>query len=185
MEVLINKTKVSVLAGDLALQEVDALIHPTNNFLWFSSGYSENLKRIGGSSIETESLEHGPIEMGQAVVTSAGRLKSRYLINAAAWGQDMRLETRHIRAAVGAALRLASEHACISAALPPANTGAGGLLLRLAVESTFSSIVEHCWQPTTLQKIIFLARNHAEEEILNQVVSSANAAKPSEPDNHS
>lgn len=184
MEVLINKTRVRVLTGDLALQEVDALIHPTNNFLWFASGYSEDLKRIGGSSIETEALEKGPIQVGQAVMTSAGRLKSRYMVNAAAWGQDMRPEIRHIRAAVAAALRLASEHHCLSAALPPAGTGVGGFSLRPAVESTFLSIAEHCRQSTTLQKIIFLARNYTEEEILNQVVQSADAANPSESDNH-
>lgn len=185
MEVLINKTGVIVLVGDLALQKVDALIHPTNNFLWFSSGYSENLKRIGGSSIETEALEHGPIQVGQAVMTSAGRLKSRYLVNAAAWGQDLRPEIRCVRAAVAAALRLASEHQCLSAALPPAGAGVGGFSLRLAVEATFFSIAEHCRQPTTLQKIIFLARNHAEEEILNRVVQSGDAANSSEPNQHS
>jgi O-acetyl-ADP-ribose deacetylase (regulator of RNase III) len=185
MEVLINKTRVVVQVGELALQEVDALIHPTNNFLWFSSGYSENLKRIGGGSIETEALERGPIQVGQAVVTSAGRLKSRYLINAAAWGQDMRPEIMQIRAAVAAALRLASEHHCLSVALPPVGAGVGEFSLRLAVESTFFPIVEHCWQSTYLQKIIFLARDHTEEEILNRVVQSAAAANPSEPDHHS
>ena len=45
------------------------------------------IKAKGGEEIEREAMQLGPIEPGQAVTTSAGRLKARYCIHAAAMGR--------------------------------------------------------------------------------------------------
>jgi len=178
MDLLINTTRLEVVIGNLAFQNVDALIHPTNNYLWFSSGFSEDLKRRGGEELENKALALGPIEIGQAVITDAGRLKSRSIIHAAAWGQDMMTNEKFVHHAIAAALNLAREYKCSTVAIPVTSLSTSGFPLARAIEIMFLSVVEHCLQSTTLTRIVLLVQNKAEEEILNRMLQSAKAANP-------
>jgi O-acetyl-ADP-ribose deacetylase (regulator of RNase III) len=178
-ELRINHTAILPVLGELALQEVDALIHPTNNYLWFSPGYSEEIKKRGGEALENEALQLGPIEVGTAVLSSAGQLPCRFLIHAAAWGQDMMTNQFKVRQAVLAALQTASGQDCQSAALPPVGAGIGGFSMAASIEATFLAIVEHCLHSTSLKRIYFLAKDQAEEKILANLIQSANDANPS------
>ncbi len=180
MDLVIHRTRITVASGELAFQKVDALIHPTNNFLWFSSGFSLALKRQGGENLESDAIAMGPILIGEAVATPAGRLPCRMLIHAAGWGQDMRTDAGKVHRAVAAALRLASRNNCLTAAIPPVGADIGAFPLVRAVEATFLSIVEHCLHDTTLREIRFLAPDSTVESILRNLISSALSASPPE-----
>ena len=175
---VVHRTRIMVVTGDLAVQEVDALIHPTNNYFWFSPGLSENLKRIGGEYLETAAINAGPVEVGQAVILPGGRLKCRWLIHAAAWGQDLMTSVAKIRQAINAALCLAAEKQCVSVALPPAGVERSNASLVHAVEATFLAIVEHCLQATTLREIRLLAADSMTEDLLHRLIRSALSANP-------
>lgn len=178
MELRIGSTRIIVVFGDLASQEVDAIIHPTNNYLWFSSFLSDSLKRRGGSNLEREAMELGPVSVGQAVLTTAGRLKCKYLVHAAAWGQDMMVNDRQVHQALAAALKLVREHNCKSVALMPSGLCVGGFPLTRAFETTFLTVVEHCLRATTLEKLLLVAATASEEEVLNGMLQSARSADP-------
>jgi O-acetyl-ADP-ribose deacetylase (regulator of RNase III) len=180
MDILLNETRVFVVTGELAKQEVDAYVHPTNNYLWFSSGVSESLKRVAGEYIETEATNAGPIEVGQALITPQGRLKCKYLIHTAAWGQDMMTSVPKIHKAVSAALELAAAQSCASLAIPPVGAEIGGFPLLPAVQTTFLSILEHCLKPTTLREIRFLATDKIIETLLQRLIQTALSALPPE-----
>ena len=179
MDLLINRTRIFVESGEYTSHEVDALIHPTNTLLWFSSAFSEILKRLGGETLEREAISLGPIEVGQAVATAPGRLNCRMVIHTAAWGQDMMTSAKKIRQAVSAALELASRNNCLSVALPP--VGVGRFPAAAAVEATFLSLIEHCVHETAVREIHFLAPDRSLEAVLTQLIRSAQAAIPDEP----
>ncbi len=178
MELLVNRTRIFVEAGDFIAQEVDAIIHPTNTFLWFSSGFSEFLKRLGGDALEKEAIRLGPLAMGEAVIAPPGRLNCRVLIHAVAWGQDMMTDVRKIHQAVSAALELASRNNCRSVAIPPVGADVGRFPLPRALEATFLTLVEHSVSETAVREIHFLAPDRTLEMILNQLVQTALAAFP-------
>jgi len=133
---------------------------------------------VGGEYLETAAINAGPVEVGQAAVTPGGRLKSRWLIHAAAWGQDMMTSVVKIRQAINAALRLAAEKACVTVALPPAGAERSNVAVVHAVEATFLAIVEHCLQPTPLREIRLLAVDAMTEDLLNRLIRSALSANP-------
>ncbi|MEJ2051627.1 MAG: macro domain-containing protein, partial [Calditrichota bacterium] len=54
MEVFINKTKVEIIQGDIAVQDTTAVVNAANNHLWMGSGVAGALKKEGGESIEQE-----------------------------------------------------------------------------------------------------------------------------------
>jgi len=178
VDLLVNKTRIVVDSGENILQEVDALIHPTNTFLWFSSGFSEALKHLGGEALEQDAINLGPIGIGEAIMTTPGRLSCRMIIHTAAWGQDMMPDVRKIRQSVLAALDLASKNSCLSVALPPVGAGIGRFPLAAAVEATFLSLVEHSLKETVIREIHFLAADPSLETILNQLIHSALTAQP-------
>jgi O-acetyl-ADP-ribose deacetylase len=64
-------------------------VNAANNYLWMGAGVAGAIKRAGGQLIEDEAVRLGPIHPGEAVVTGAWSLRARYVIHAAAMGQDL------------------------------------------------------------------------------------------------
>lgn len=178
MELLVNNTHLEVAIGSLAFQQVDALIHPTNNYLWFATGVSEDLKRRGGEFLEEKAMEMGPIEAGTAAIAPAGRLKSKFLIHAAAWGQDMMTNEKLVHRAIAAALTLAKENKCETLSIPVTYISVNDFTLPRAMETVFLSVVEHSMQETSLKKIVLLVNNEAERDVLNRLLQTAKNADP-------
>src|SRR5262249_51211507 len=71
----------------------------------------------------------GPIEVGDAVATGAGRLKARWVVHGAVMGQDLRTNADLVRDTTGRCLEVADELGARSLALPAFGTGVGGFPL--------------------------------------------------------
>jgi O-acetyl-ADP-ribose deacetylase len=119
-------TELEVLEGDITALEVDAIANAANNHLWMGSGVAGAIKRAGGDEIEREAVQLGPIEVGDAVATAAGRLAARWVIHGAVMGQDLRTDAELVRRTTASCLRLADELGAESLALPAFGTGVGG-----------------------------------------------------------
>lgn len=120
---------LEVVDADIAALEVDAVANAANDHLWMGAGVAGALKRAGGDEIEREAVAQGPIEVGDAVATGAGRLPARWVIHAAVMGQDLRTSAEAIRSATRRALELADSLGAESVALPAFGTGVGGFQL--------------------------------------------------------
>jgi len=105
------------------------VVNAANNHLRMGAGVAGALLRRGGTGIQAECDDyvrsHGPLAVGEAAVTSAGNLPARYVIHAAAMGDEPASE-QSIRSATRAALRLAREKGLLSIAFPVLGSGVGG-----------------------------------------------------------
>jgi O-acetyl-ADP-ribose deacetylase (regulator of RNase III) len=117
---------LTVVLGNIVEQTTDAVVNAANNHLWMGSGVAGAIKSRGGEQIEREALQLGPIEPGQAVTTTAGRLTARCCIHAAAMGQDLTTSPGLITAATRSALAEAARLSLDSIAFPALGTGVGG-----------------------------------------------------------
>jgi O-acetyl-ADP-ribose deacetylase len=118
--------EIQVREGDIAAVDADAIANAANDMLWMGAGVAGALKRAGGEEIERQAMAQGPIPVGTAVATTAGRLRARYVIHGAVMGQDLRTSPELVRATTHACLELADELGCASLALPAFGTGVGG-----------------------------------------------------------
>ncbi len=118
--------KIEVIKGDITGIDVDAIVNAANNELWMGAGVAGAIKRAGGSVIEEEAMNKGPIMPGEAVYTGAGRLPIKAVIHAAVMGQDLRTSDRLIRQATIASLNIAEKLQLSSIAFPAFGTGVGG-----------------------------------------------------------
>jgi O-acetyl-ADP-ribose deacetylase len=162
--------RLEVCEGDIAAVEADAVANAANDRLWMGAGVAGALKRAGGEEIEREAMALGPIPLGSAVATTAGRLSARWVIHGAVMGQDLRTDADLVRRTTRACLERADELGCRSLALPAFGTGVGGFPLaecaRLMVEEARS------FEPRTLERVIFAVFGRDAYEAFSSALSS-------------
>ncbi len=81
--------ELAVVEGDITALDVDVIVNAANDHLWMGAGVAGAIKRAGGEEIEREAVAQGPIPLGEAVATGAGRLKARHVVHGAVMGQDL------------------------------------------------------------------------------------------------
>jgi len=112
--------------GDITDSSAEAIVNAANNHLWMGGGVAGAIKRKGGQVIEDEAVKKGPVEVGQAVSTGAGKLKAKYVIHAAVMGQDLRTDSDSIRRSTRNSLLEAEKLGLKSIDFPALGTGVGG-----------------------------------------------------------
>lgn len=90
--------RIEIVKGDITYQPgLDAIVNAANTELILGSGVAGAIYRRGGEVIDREGQAKAPIKLGEAAVTSAGRLPNKYVIHAAAMGyrpEDARVPKR-------------------------------------------------------------------------------------------
>ncbi|MCU0696959.1 MAG: macro domain-containing protein [Myxococcaceae bacterium] len=116
--------------GDLLDQPVDALVNAWNRnvlpwWLLLPQGVSGAIKRRAGTAPFREVARHGPMPLGSAVTTSAGRLPHKAIIHVAGinllWTATETSVRRSVRSAITEAVKLKFQ----SVAFPAIGAGSG------------------------------------------------------------
>ncbi len=120
-----------IVEGHLLDQPVDVLVNAWNRnlipwWLLIPQGVSAAIKRRAGTAPFRELARHGPIPLGGAVLTGAGRLPHRGIIHVAGLDLLWRSSERAVRAATANALALVRAHGFRSMAFPLIGAGTGG-----------------------------------------------------------
>jgi O-acetyl-ADP-ribose deacetylase (regulator of RNase III) len=148
--------KIVLQLGDLTEMDVDAVVNPANNDLQLGGGLAGIIRRKGGESVQRECNEIGAVPVGGAAITSAGKLKARYIIHAASMQLGGHTMTRALRTATTHSLRIAAERGLRTLAFPAIGTGIGGFPLSECAAIMLHETVEHLKGPTSLEKIYFV-----------------------------
>jgi O-acetyl-ADP-ribose deacetylase len=120
-----------ICIGDLLDQDVEVIVNAWNRniipwWLLLPQGVSGAIQRRAGYEPFRELARHGPIPLGGAVKTGAGRLSFRAIIHVAGINMLWRSSERAIRGCVRSALAIAREQGYRSVAFPLIGAGTGG-----------------------------------------------------------
>ncbi len=126
--------RVVVQTGDLTEQDVDAIVNAANSSLMGGGGVDGAIHRIGGALIGRECLELRQskypegLPVGDAVITSGGRLKARHVIHTVGpiYNQYRERAAELLAACYRNSLALAVKHELRTIAFPSISTGAFG-----------------------------------------------------------
>ena len=141
----VGKCEVEVREGDITEFEGDAIVNAANSLMIMGGGVAGAIKRKGGEEIEREAMSKAPVPVGQAIYTSAGRLKAKYIIHAPTMPEPaMRIPPENAYLATKAALRLAKELGVKSIAFPAMGAGVGGLSVYESTRQMLKAIEEEC-----------------------------------------
>lgn len=126
----IGKANLSLVAGDITRQDVEAIVNAANSSLMGGGGVDGAIHRAGGPAILEECKKirdvSGRCPTGQAVITGGGSLKARYVIHAVGpvWHGGSANEATLLAGAYTNSLQLAADAGVLSVAFPSISTGA-------------------------------------------------------------
>ena len=144
---------IEVVDGDIAALAVDAVANAANDHLWMGAGVAGAIKRAGGEEIEREAVAKGPVAVGEAVATGAGRLKVRHVVHGVVMSQDLRTSAEAIDRTTRRCLEVADELGAESLALPAFGTGVGGFPLEECAAIMVRAARDH--RPRSLRRVVF------------------------------
>jgi O-acetyl-ADP-ribose deacetylase (regulator of RNase III) len=115
------------VVGDLLAEPVDAIVNAANGQLAHGGGVAAAIARAAGPALEGEGdlfvAEHGAVPVGEAVVTTAGRLPFRGVAHAVGPRQGEGDEEEKLVLALRAAFARASERGWRSLSFPAVSSG--------------------------------------------------------------
>jgi len=139
--------RLRILGGNLAEQEADALVSSDDAFLSMGSrianprGVATALRLAAGPEYVAEAQRLIPVRLGRAVVTSAGRLKARFVLHGitlAGKVEDWILPSRDLITEILASCFYHADTLNVQTiALPLLGTGAGGFSREVCLDTTF------------------------------------------------
>ncbi len=153
---------IVVKRGDLTSVSCDAIVNPANSYGHMGGGVAGAIKRIGGVEIEKEAISKAPINVGNAIATTAGVLPCQYVIHAPTMKRPaMGIDVDNVKLATDAALSLAENLGLRCIAIPGMGTGVGGVSYKKAAEAMVLIIKKF---EDKFDKIILIDRN---DEMVN------------------
>jgi len=161
--------KIVLEQGDLTEAAVDAIVNAANNDLELGGSVAGAIRRKGGSAIQAECDGIGSIPIGEAAITTGGKLKARYVIHAASMRLGGRTTADSLRASTRNSLLRAAEKNLKTIAFPAVGTGIAGFSMRDCAEIMLDEVVEHLKGKTSLQQVRFVLFDTPALETFRQV----------------
>jgi len=129
--VAMNVKDIEIVEGDLLDQQTEAIVNAWNRniipwWLLWPHGVSGAIKKRGGLEPFKAIGRTGPLPLGQARATTAGRLPFRYIIHVASIDMTWTASEESIRNSVINAMKLAGDLNLSSIAFPVIGAGSGG-----------------------------------------------------------
>jgi len=162
MNSIINRTKLSLLQGDITKQSTDAIVNAANSGLMGGGGVDGAIHRCGGTSILEECKQIvsrlGRLPTGEAVITTGGNLKARYVIHTVGpvWRGGHRGEPELLSSSYRNSLGLAVANSLKTVAFPSISTGAFGYPVILAAAVALETVIDFLREDESLDEVVFV-----------------------------
>jgi O-acetyl-ADP-ribose deacetylase (regulator of RNase III) len=159
--------RLEVIAADVTKLDVDAIANAANTQLRHGGGVAGAILRAGGPAVQRESDERAPIELGEAVETTAGDMPARWVIHAATMELGGPTSGAIIEQATRSTLARAEQMGCRSLALVAFGTGVGGFPLDEAARLMVGVAREH---NGGLERIVFAVHGDEAERAFREAL---------------
>lgn len=167
----IKDTEIKVVLGDITDFKVDAIVNAANNRGVMGGGVAAAIKKKGGKIIEDEAVKKCPIGIGEAIFTSAGNLKAKYVIHAATMGVDYKTDEIKIRNSCMNSLKVADELGIGSIVFPALGCGTGGFPLLASAKIMAQEIWRYLREEDSrIKEVVFCLYDKEAYEVFNQGV---------------
>jgi O-acetyl-ADP-ribose deacetylase (regulator of RNase III) len=167
MEVKINNSILSLVEGDITKEETDAIVNAANSRLAGGGGVDGAIHRAGGTSIMQECRKIGGCPTGQAVITTAGNLKAKYVVHAVGpvyqggtKGEVALLKSAHLES-----LKLSSSKKLKSVAFPAISTGVYGYPVNEAAHIALRTVIDYLKEHADIGLVRFVLFDRKTYEI--------------------
>lgn len=172
METRINNTIIELIQGDITELETDAIVNAANGQLVMGGGVAGAIRRKGGGDIQAECDRKSPISVGQAVITTGGKLRARYVIHAVGPRMGEGDEDEKLKNATLNSLRVAEENGLASIAFPAVSTGIFGYPIERCAKIMLDATIGYLKGETALERVIFCLYDKAAYDVFDDQLDS-------------
>ncbi|MCX7816454.1 MAG: O-acetyl-ADP-ribose deacetylase [Syntrophales bacterium] len=158
MEFKVGKAVISLVQGDITKEETEAIVNAANSSLAVGGGVDGAIHRAGGPAIMEECRKIGGCPTGQAVITTGGNLKARYVIHAVGpvYQGGNKGEAELLSSAYRSSLKIAQERNLKSVAFPAISTGAYGYPVDEAARIALKTVIEFLREHEGIELVRFV-----------------------------
>jgi O-acetyl-ADP-ribose deacetylase (regulator of RNase III) len=151
----INNTVLELRLCDITDMDTDAVVNAANVALQLGGGVAGAIRRKGGPRIQEECNKIGGTNVGEAVVTTGGDLKAKYVIHAVGpiFGEEHGDEM--LKDATLNTLILADKNGLKSIAFPAISTGVFRFPVERCATIMLSTTIAYLEGFTKLEKVIY------------------------------
>lgn len=162
MQVIVSKSRLTLIQGDITRQATDAIVNAANSSLMGGGGVDGAIHRAGGPAILEECrkivAQQGRLPTGKAVITTGGNLKATHVIHTVGpiWHGGHRGEAELLASAYNECLTLAVNSHLKTISFPSISTGAYGYPVDAAAEVALQTVVKFLERKAPLQEVVFV-----------------------------
>lgn len=168
--VKVSNTIIELVQGDITELNTDAIVNAANSQLQHGGGVAWAIANKGGPSIQRESDKLRYCPVGNAVITTAGTLKAKYVIHAVGPRMGEGDEDAKLKNATLSALKLADKHKLKSIAFPAISTGIYKFPVDRCADIMLNATMEYCNKETGLQKVVYCLYDANTFKIFNDIL---------------
>lgn len=156
------RTKIEILKGDITKVTVDAIVNAANTSLLGGGGVDGAIHRAGGQVILDDCrkiiAKQGGCKTGQAVITTAGNLKAKFVIHTVGpvWNGGQKEENLKLADCYKNSLQLAVDNDCKTIAFPCISTGVYKYPTNDAARVAVDTVLEFVSNSDKIEKVIFV-----------------------------
>lgn len=167
--------EIEILKADITEIHVDAIVNAANTSLLGGGGVDGAIHRKGGKAILDECIrirnKQGGCKVGEAVITTAGNLPSKYVIHTVGpvWNGDKEEKKHLLAACYQNSLVLAVENNIKTIAFPGISTGIYHFPKDKAAEIAIKS-VQNFDKISEMEKVIFVCFDDESYKIYNDIL---------------
>ncbi len=166
----VNRSVVHIVKGDLLEVNAEGIVYYARADLVLGSGFGGAIAGKGGPKIQEVLKKLAPVPLTQAVVTSGGNLKAKYIIHAVGPKfQEEDLEEK-LKATMENVLRRADEKHLQSLAFPAMGAGFYGVPVKLCADVMLKAIKNYVERETSLKEVMVCLRDSREFGIFQQKI---------------
>ena len=164
--------RIVVVEGNIARQEVDAIVNAANATLLGGGGVDGAIHRAAGPRLVEECRKLGGCPTGEARITKAYNLRAKWVIHTVGpvWHGGGQREDELLASCYRTSLELAVEKGVRTIAFPAISTGVYGFPLQRATAIAVSEVRSFLEKDTSLGVVVFVSfGKHAYECYSNAV----------------
>jgi O-acetyl-ADP-ribose deacetylase len=156
-----KKHTLRVIQGDITEQATDAIVNPANNRLVLGAGVAGAIRTKGGPAIQDACNQIGFADIGEAVITTGGDLKTKHVIHAVGpvWSEyPPEKSQKYLADAVINSFKILEKNHLNSITIPAISTGIFGFpkdLAAIVIKKAIKEYLPQAKQSLTIQICLF------------------------------
>jgi O-acetyl-ADP-ribose deacetylase (regulator of RNase III) len=153
-ELKINDSTIRLTIGDVTDLAIESFVYYAKHDLALGSGFGTAISIRGGPSIQEELKQYGTLQTGEAVVSSAGDMKAKYIIHAVGPRFQEEEIDRKLRETMRNVLKAAEDKGITAIAFPAMGVGFYGVPLPVSAQAMLETIREQLSGSTAIKEVV-------------------------------